>query len=272
MLKIKQNQEVGMKKQKSLLFIVCLVFVCLFSCQRSINQPQEKIYLASGHPEWPPIMWRVDNNKIIGVAPELVGQIFSDLNISIEFSYCGLWDEVQNKAKSGEVDLIVAAYKTAGREKYLLYSEAYTEDPIAIFVKKDNDFLYAKWEDLISKRGVLTIGDSYGQKFDDFIKDYLTTKTVNTAKEAFEALTIGEADYFVYALFSGEKFIALNGLGAQIKILPNYIAAENFYVAISKKSSLVAYLPQINQKLAEKKKDGTIQFLIDKYKKEMLLP
>lgn len=224
-----------------------------------------RTYTASGHPEWPPIMWK-DGEDIIGIGPDLIKIISSDLGLKIQTRYAGLWDMVQAKAKSGEVDVLVAAYKTSEREGYMLYSEPYTIDPIALFVKKGQVFKYDKWEDLMNKKGIATVGDSYGQAFDDFLKAKLNVTRVDTVDQALTALQKEQADYFVYALYSGEKALRQNKLTGKIQILPKYVSSENFYITISKKSPLARYLPQINQLIEKYKQDGTIEALIQKYR------
>lgn len=231
----------------------------------NVAKPQ-KPYIASGHPQWPPIMWQ-DNDKIVGVGPQLVEKIANDLNLNIESKYTGLWDEVQNKAKNGDVDILVAAYKTSEREEYMDYSVPYTIDPIALFIKKGKKFTYSKWADLIGKKGIATVGDSYGQEFDDFLRANLYITRVNTISEAFDLLLSGKADYFLYALYSGEKELAAGNLQTKIEAYPTYVASENFYITISKKSPLVKYLPRINLLLQKYRKDGTIDSLIAKNKK-----
>ncbi len=47
--------------------------------------------------------------------------------------------------------------------------------------------------------------------------------------------------------------------------LPNYAAEENFYMAISKKSSLTSFMPQINEAIARYKNNGTINNLMKGY-------
>lgn len=242
--------------------IVCVVALCV-SCTSS------KIYIASGHPEWPPIMYR-EGNLINGAGAELVKQIAADLGLEIKTKYAGNWDEVQAKVKNGEVDLLVAAYKTSEREAYMYYSIAYTIDPLALYIKNGTDFNYSGWSDLIGKRGVLTVGDSYGQTFDEYIKNKLTTVRVNTVAEAFSMVTAGQVNYFLYALYSGEKFLSENGLAEEIEIFPKYVATEDFYIAVSKKSSLAKHLPAINDKLDQYKRNGTIDTLINKYRASYL--
>ncbi len=242
----------------SLLIAVGLVFAPLSGCKKQENEIE---YIASGHDNWPPFMYQ-SNDLIVGASPEIVAKIFSELGLKISFKYVGPWDVVQEKAKSGEVDLLVAAYKTPERETYMVYSIPYAIDPVSIFVKKGKTFPFANWNELINKKGVITVGDSYGQKFDQYIKDSLNVVTVATPDEAFALLANDQADYFVYAFYSGKKFIASKNLQEQIDILPNYVSAESFYITISKKSPLVEYLSRINQLLEQYIADGTIERII----------
>jgi polar amino acid transport system substrate-binding protein len=228
-----------------------------------LSRPNEPL-IVSGHPEWAPIMWQ-ENDKIVGVGPELVAMIFNDLEIKAESKYAGPWDVVQQKAKTGEIDILAAAYKTTERESDMDYSLPYTIDPIAIFVKKGNSFPYEKWEDLKNKKGVAMTGDSYGQELDNYIKDNFIIERVATSKDAFSMLQNKKADYFLYALYSGEKEIKNQSLGSAIEILPKYAASENFYITVSKESPFNKYLSQINAGIEKYKADGTINSLIQKY-------
>jgi polar amino acid transport system substrate-binding protein len=251
---------------KKIVALTILALLVVLLSMVSCNSPGgKKVAIASGHPEWPPIMWQ-DGNSIIGAGAELVQKLAVDLGFKIEIKYTGKWDEVQDKARSGEVDILVAAYKTSERETYMDYSDPYTIDPVVVYTKKGSNFNYSGWEDLIGKKGVLTIGDSYGQEFDINAEDKLNTVRVDTITEAFNLIKDGRADYFVYALYSGEKFLTEKKLTDQIEISSKYVAAENFYLTISKKSSLTKRLTEINQKLAQYKENGTIDSLVAKYR------
>lgn len=231
------------------------------------NQPAKEL-TASGHPAWPPIMYQQDN-QIVGAGPEIINKIFADLGVKVVSKYEGAWDIVQDKAKNGLIDVLVAAYKTAERETYMDYSIPYTVDPVVLVVKKGKTFTYDKWEDLINKKGVVTIGDSYGQDFDNFMKEKLSPKKVSTPEEAFALLEKEEADYFVYALYSAEDYIFKNKLSAQVEIIPKYVSTENFYLTISKKSPFAKLMPQVNSFLEKYKNDGTIEQIIEKNKQAL---
>ena len=256
-------------KTKRIAALTCLVLVAgvLAACDTNSNpnSPAVRRVIASGHPEWPPIMFQ-DGAVIDGAGPALVKMIFEDLGINVAVRHTGTWDEVQAQARTGAVDVLVAAYKTSAREEYMVYSDAYTTDPVALFVGQGKAFAFGSWDVLVGKRGVAMVGDSYGQQFDDFAAASLSLTRVTTAAQAFDLISSGQADYFIYALYSGEAFLKETGAGAQFEILPTFVTEENFYITISKASPFVPYLPQINEAIAKYTADGTIAALIAEYK------
>ena len=256
------------KSYRIVIVPVSLVFLglLLFGCVAKKDSAQELV--ASGHPDWPPIMYQ-QNDKIVGAGPEIFAKVFDELDVKAVFSYEGNWDEVQKKAKAGTVDVLVAAYKTPEREQYMDYSIPYTVDPVVLVVKKGKLFPYEKWEDLIGKKGVVTTGDSYGQDFDSYITKSLTVQKVATPAEAFALIENGEADYFVYALYSAEGYIFENKASDKVEIVPKYVATEKFYLTISKKSAFADLMPKINTILKRYESDGTIKRTIEKNKQAL---
>jgi polar amino acid transport system substrate-binding protein len=258
-----------LKTIKTISFIVALLAIsiaCFWACENSSEQ-NETIFIASGHPDWAPIMYK-DGDLISGAGPKIVTELFKEMGLKVSIKYSGSWDVVQEKTKNGEIDLIVGIYKTQSREINLNYLDTfYTKDPVAIFVKKGNIFTFANWDELIGKKGVVTKGDSYGQEFDKFIKEKLNVTEVTTPDEAFALLTENKADYFVYALYSGKKVLADKNLKEQIEFLSNYVTTEDFYIAISKKSALSNRLEEFNKILKKKIADGTVEQILKEYEK-----
>lgn len=207
-----------------------------------------------------------DGDVISGVGPALVKRIFDDLGLKSEFPYVGAWDVVHDKARTGAVDVIVAAYKTKAREEYLAYADAYITDPVVLFVKKGKTFTFARNADLVGRKGVGTVGDSYGQEFDDFIATTprVTFARVQTTKEGFDLVAGGKADYFIYSLYAGQDDLASESR-SDLAILPHVVTEEPFYVAVSKQSPFLRYLPDINRLIAKYKADGSIAAWMAKY-------
>ena len=241
--------------------ILIAVAMCLMSS--NIAQASETL-IASGHPEYAPIMWR-ENNTIVGAGPELVRLLFKDLKVTVKTPYSGDWNKVQEEAKEGKVDVLVGLYMTEDRKAFFEYSNPYAKDPVTVFVAKGKGFPYSKWDDLIGKTGTTTVGDSFGQAFDRFLSEKLTVTRSATVEESFSKLLKGRADYFIYAMYSGLFEADRLGIANKIELLPREICVENWYVGISKKSPYAKYLPQINKKLDELINNGTVDRLIEKY-------
>lgn len=216
----------------------------------------QKELIASGHPEWPPVMFQKGKN-IIGVGPDLARKIFGDLGLKVKIPYSGSWEETLSQGKAGLIDVVVAAYKTKEREEFFIYSDSYTTDPVVVFVPADKTFKFTKLSDLHDKSGIGMLGDSYGQKFDDYSATHLNLLRVQTASEAFDKITKHTADYFIYSLYAGKLEIKKNKL-SNIVPLPHLVSEQKFYMMISKQSPFARYLPDVNRLIKQYQEDGTI--------------
>jgi polar amino acid transport system substrate-binding protein len=244
--------------------LVALAGGALNACSSDSNPTRAgflNVASASGHPEWPPIMY-LNGSTIDGAGADLVEKIFADLGRQTAFPHAGTWDEVQAKARTGEVDVLVAAYKTTERETYMLYSDPYTTDPVALFVGTGKTFPFDTWNALIGKKGVAMVGDSYGQQFDDFAAANLQLTRATTATQAFALIATGQADYFIYSLYAGNDHLKKSGGASQFQSLPRFVAEEPFYITISKASPFADFLPQVNEAIAKYIADGTVAALI----------
>lgn len=253
-----------MKKDIWIAVVVIIAVVGAWAWQNYEAGLPHKIVIASGHPEWPPIMFQ-QGSAIVGVGPDLVTKVFGDLGVQVDSKYEGAWDVVQTKAQSGAVDVLVAAYKTDARQAYMDYSIPYTTDPIVLFVKKGSAFPFKVWSDLIGKKGLATVGDSYGQQFDDYITQSLTVARVPDTQTAFADLENGTADYFLDSLYAGTQEAKDQGVLGELETLPVQVTAEQFYITISKKSPFDALLPQVNARIQYYLSSGYIGGLVAKY-------
>ena len=245
---------------KKILFII---IICLISC----SALAKGMIIVSGHPEYPPFMWK-EGKKIIGVAPELVSIIFRELDVNVDSKYVGNWDEVQKNAELGKIDIIVGIFKTDERSKYLLFPDLhYFSEPIAVFVKKGKSFPFKTWADLNQKTGTTNIGESFGQKFDSFAKENLKIQYVNKIVDNYTLLVEDKVDYMIYGLYPGLVEATKAGFKEKIESLPKYVGFTVAYQGFSKKSEFIKHLPFFSNKVKELKKDGTIERLISKYMK-----
>ena len=77
-------------------------------------------------------------------------------------------------------------------------------------------------------------------------------------ERAIRDLNLGEFDYLVIDLYTALIYARLLQGEDSITILDPPVTVQNFHFAVRKDSQLANYLPQINQKLAEKIADKTL--------------
>ncbi|MCX4027750.1 transporter substrate-binding domain-containing protein [Endozoicomonas sp. SM1973] len=234
---------------KSLLLYrtVCIIY-CLVGCHHFALAAANDVVKVSAHPSYPPIMWLQDD-KMVGVAFKVVDYVLKKIGVVYEAISVGPWKRVHKNAMNGNIDIIAAAYLNDERQSYLLYSEWFMEDPVALFVWYDKQFKYDKWNDLIGKHGTTHLGESYGEEFDQYIKEKLSIDREHKYINHFRKLEHGRVDYFLCGLYPGLIEIHKHGYHEKIIKLKKNVVNEKFYITISKKSPYVSLMPKINQEI-----------------------
>lgn len=241
------------------LLISCLVLLIL----SPLSTLAADTFVVSGNPKAPPVVWE-EYDKLTGIGPDLAQSILSELGINYTLQVKGDWQQVQEKCKSGEIDMIVSAYKNDNRASYMNFSLPYLPQPTVIIVQKGREFPFGRWESLIGKKGVTNLGESYGQEFDDFIKNELSVKYI-AFERAIELLKRGEADYLIVDLFTALIYTRLLQGEDAITILDPPLTTQTFHMTIAKSSALAKQMPEIDKKLRTLVKDGTVEKLFYKH-------
>jgi len=241
------------------LLISCLIVACVSVS----NSFAADTFIVSGNPKAPPVVWE-QYEKLTGIGPDIAKSILTELKLDYDMRIVGDWQQVQDKCKSGEVDMIVSAYKNDERASYMEYSMAYLPQPTVIVVERGKEFPFGRWESLIGKKGVSNIGESYGQQFDTFIKDKLEVKFI-AFDRAIELLNRGEADYLIVDLYTALIYSRLLQGEDSITILDPPVTTQTFHITIAKNSPMAVQMPAINKKLYRLVKDGTVERLFYKH-------
>jgi len=217
-------------------------------------------FVISGNPNAPPVVWE-QHQELVGLAPDLVKSIFDELSIPYSLRRFGNWQNVQKKARNGDVDMIVSAYKNKKREEYLAFSDPFLSQPTVIVVEKGKEFDFSSWDSLVGKRGVTNSGESYGQEFDEFIKQKLDVSYYQFER-ALQVLNLGEADYLIVDLYTALIYAKLMQGEDAISILDPPVTVQDFHFAIRKNSKLLKFLPEINKKIDEKLETNQVSDLL----------
>ncbi len=173
---------------------------------------------------------------------------------------------LQSQVEHGEADVLVAAYQTIDRKKVMAYpAQPFMDDANVLWVAKGKAFPFRQWSDLIGKTGTAMLGESYGEAFDRYIKEKLQIEWVSSPAQSLGKLELGRADYYPFSLYSGQIQVRQFGFEGKIEHLPEVLSTEGTYIAISRKSHLIKYMPQIEASIARLRADGTIDRLAKKY-------
>ena len=219
--------------------------------------------LVTGNPEAPPIVWE-KSGTLVGVGPEAAARILGDMHVPFIIKKTGNWQQVQEKAENGTVDLIVSAYRNKKRENYMAYSAPYLKSPVVIAVRKGNKFPFTSWDALVGKKGVANTGESFGERFDTFIREKLDVSYM-PYERAFEMMKLGTADYLIIDLYPAIIYSKLLNVEDKIEFLDNPATVQQFHMTVAKKSPALQLLPKINARINTLKKQG---YFVDLVKKQ----
>jgi len=227
--------------------------------------PSRTVLILSANPSYPPHSW-LENGEIVGASIELAQLIFKAHDIEVEARYFGPWKRVMLNAREGHLDLVATLYRTPERQLYLDYTrEPYLQDQNVVWTRKESSLEFNEWEDLIDKKGGAILGDSYGQEFDQYIKDELSIQWANTMLSNFKKLMVGRIDYIPYGLYPGDIAVRQLGYHGEIESLPVPLVSEGLFFAFSKKSEQAKYRLQLEEGIEKLRKDGTVERLVEKY-------
>ncbi|WP_386722719.1 substrate-binding periplasmic protein [Litoribrevibacter euphylliae] len=231
-------------------------------------QPTCERIKASGNAEYPPYLWREPDHpkRFNGAIAFLMEDISAYLGIEIDLHYEGSWGRVQAEVAAGYIDMITGAFFTTPRAEYMdyIYPE-FQGTNTAVWVNKDKTFAYKEWKDLIPYQGITVINNSFGEKFDEYAKQYLSIEEVGQLNQGLGMLSLKRVDYLIYEENPGLAYIERQGI-TNLEALPVKVSSENLYITISKKSS--CNTPEIKQALsnivAKFNQQGRMQWYLDR--------
>ncbi len=232
-------------------------------CACAAEKVEPKVAIISSNPSSPPMSW-LEDGSLHGTGPDCAKIAISSLEIAPVVRYEGDWSQVLDKARTGEIDVVSALFKTAERETYLVFSIPYATVPVSVCVKSGGKFPFSRLEDLKGRKGLVGTGESYGEDFDRYAREELKIGQA-PLKECLAAVASGKADYLVVNLNAGMISAYESGLSDALEFLETPVSTQNYHMAISKRSKHAGCIDKLNLKLTEMKIDGAPERLTAKY-------
>ncbi|MHA7879325.1 MAG: substrate-binding periplasmic protein [Saccharospirillum sp.] len=245
------NREGGFKPEGQYLIVQTWVRFILvgvvITCGSSLSMAQSAAdsvlacegLTATGNPEYPPYLWQSPDNprRLIGANALIMEEVSKRLGVPIDLVYVGPWSRSQEEVRAGRIDLMAGAFFTLPRVEYMDYVQpAFLTTRSVVWSRQLTEFDYQGRDDLQSLRGATVINNSFGQVFDQYMRQNLQIESVSSLEQAFRMLAQNRVDYVLYEDFPGRAYAARLGLDRQLRSLEPPVSEESLFLGISHRS------------------------------------
>jgi len=245
--------------------IRCVLFLALVPLGALAQEKECRKVVISADSDYAPLQW-YDGKHLTGASIEIATIALAALGVPYEVRYVGPFHRVLKSAQQGEIDMISSLKDTPERREYLTYTNvALFANPIAVFVAKGRSFSYAGWNDLIGKRGGVTLGNQFGNGFDEFLRGNLQVEAEQKTYMNFKKLELRRIDYLITGYYPGLAYLATSGQSDSFVALKPYVSESDNFIAMRTSSPCIKHLKALNLQLENMRREGKLQLILDKY-------
>jgi polar amino acid transport system substrate-binding protein len=218
-----------------------------------------------GNSAYPPVSWVNADEKIDGVNVAVIRMLLEPLGVKVDARQNSNWRRCLKEAELGNVDML-SGFKTSKRQQFLTYLDApVIRESIYLYYPIEHPLVFTDWKSLASLRVGSLMGDSFGNKVDAALHEYPNLELVSTQDQNLLKLADNRLDVVPMGKLSGQLDVQRLGLEGKIGHTKTDVS-DFWYLAISKKSPLVKWLPLLNQRLDRLLKDpGMVLELVERY-------
>lgn len=248
-------------KKVTAVVLAAICTVALAGCGSSSSSSAKsggKTLVMATAADFPPYEYRDDDNKVVGIDPEVAQAICDKLGYTLKIEDMK-FDSIIPAVQSGKADFGMSGITvTDERKQSVDFSDSYVTAKQSIIVKKDSGIKSAA--DL---KG-LKVGVQEGTTGDIYITDDTDTavgsvERYNTGFEAVQALAQGKLDAVIIDDQPAKKYIEQT---SGLTILDSPYTEEEYAIALKKNSKLTA---EFDKAMKELKDDGTFDKIVSKY-------
>ncbi|MEW8626574.1 MAG: transporter substrate-binding domain-containing protein [Candidatus Thiodiazotropha sp.] len=151
---------------------------------------ENPVVRVAGDISWPPFNFS-KHGVIQGLSIDYMDLLAKKIGLNVEYIEGPTWDEFLGMMRDGSLDVILDIVKTPEREKYLLYTEPYAENPNTILSKKSTK--YQSLKELSGKTVAVTKGFFYEEVL---ARDYpeINVLPLKDTYQTMIAVSLGRAD------------------------------------------------------------------------------
>lgn len=237
------------------------VFILALCNQPSFATPQS-IELANG--EWPPLLG--ENLPHQGYASQIVQRAFALQKINVVYRFYP-WKRSIEEARSGRIAGTLLWTNNADRQKDFLVSHAVYRSKTMLFFNRNRPLQWQSLADLKGHRVGITNGYSYGEKWEQLIRNRtLIPDQANTDAQNFAKLLANRIDAFPCEEVIGMHIIRHQMAATamqQLNISSKPVHEETMHLLISRRHPEAAELMRrFNAGLAQMKRNGELDAIL----------
>lgn len=218
---------------------------------------------ANGLNNWFPFSYRDLDGSLKGIVPDILQEATHILNVPLSIRGDRTWQEILNDLASGEIDIVLGAYRTPERTANYLFTPALGKDELRIFTKYGQKFTFTGRSDLIGKTGAILAGSKYGAEFDRFAQEKLTLKQVPYSEGIAKALMAGTVDYGILGYIEGLSIQHDLGVDKTIEPLDLPLQKNEVFVLMNKNSPCANLFESLSQTITLLQKQGRIRSITE---------
>lgn len=217
----------------------------------------------AGNPGYPPYHWCLSPTRLGGASVEQLQLIMPPGITLMPLVYP--WKRVLLAAEQGQVDIVLPLRINAERARYLRFSRYPAfENPIAVFVRQRQPIRYTGWDSLKGYRGGISLGDVFGDGFDQYLAANLKVETAPDMASNFRKLALGRIDYFITGRHAGLAYLNRHKLATAIIDLPTPVTVSKIHLGFGRRVPDTV-IDSIDEALRKMATNGTTTALLRKW-------
>lgn len=216
---------------------------------------KNSIIKIAGDPSWPPYSFYDEQNKHMGIIPDLVNEVFKNSGIKIEYIKTNSWSETLDLMKNDKIDLIDSIAYTPLRDQYLDFSNKYIGAEIVI-IANNKETNYINSFNTITDKNIATVKDY--SVIEEIKRDFPQIKNIkeyDSPLDGLRDLSNSRIDYFVMDIPSFEFYSKKYSL-SNLKIAgPSGYSYKCGFGVKEDREELVSILNKLLENVPSSKKD-----------------
>ncbi|MHB1404355.1 MAG: transporter substrate-binding domain-containing protein [Desulfitobacteriaceae bacterium] len=248
--------------------IVLLLMTVVLVPSASGDSPLEKqkVIRVAGDNNFPPFEYLSDSGVYEGFNVDILNAISIETGIKLEYHPMS-WNEALEALTAGEVDAIQGMKYSQEREALYRFSEPYLMSTEAIFVPKENLYIF----DLQDLEG-RTIATQKGDIANDLLKNLQRVRIISTdsQKEAMHLLLQGKVEAFVGNRILGQYVLEQENKQSFAKIVGKSLEPTGYCIAVFPQHQDL--LAVFNDGITKIKRNGTYDKIQKKWFSQYDLP